>query len=202
MAITETKVQVRPNTSVPFFTELGMSGSIPVFTEVLTQTESLRTAGKFISTPATVSDDGLTQTKVQTFDSLETYSQIDTFLSIALDAAFRDYVASNDFTSFTANPRTGQYTQSGIDQPFTCTTTYTFLDLSHATLKNTLINGINLCAKSSSKIKTLDVTNTTVVAVHQYNNSADFTATHWNDFEGVSELNSAGVTRTIKYELV
>lgn len=190
MAIVETKSVTRPNTSVVFFNET----NAPTRLAVKAATESYIADGKY-TIAKNVSGDGLTQTTVTTYDSLATFSEIDSILGIDLDAAYTVYAQANSLTHGTP-----QYSLTGIDAPFTCTTTYIY-GANTGSLYPNFESFINVIEASNALISFTN-TGTQLIAVHQYDNSADFSANHWQDFTYVSSLNTAGVTRTIEYALV
>ena len=194
MPITETKAVSRSTDTIPYFND---TISMPSWIAELTA------AGK-LSKIITNSDDNLTQTRVITFADFDTYNRVETeLLTVEWDYNFLTYIANTNGTV----PRT--YTQTGIEQPFTCTTVYTFPEAGLA-MHEALISTINNDNRSLSKLLTLDHTDTIVTAVHKYDNSKDFTATCWTDVmhrTGVekslpAELHEAGVTRTIEYKFV
>ena len=190
MAIVDTKILVRPNTSVPFFTDSGL----PARTAAGTALSALSETGKY-SSEYTVSEDQLTQTAVLTCADLETYSAYDTILGIALDCNYITYLEDNGFLmlSNTTTPRA--FSNTGIDQPFTATHVYTF---------PTNDPTMGIFASSISLDNTLAVTvgENTVTVVKQYANSADYTDNIFNDLQYVKQLHAKGVTRTITYALV
>ena len=207
MVITETKVNTRPNTSVRFFiTPTATRPEIEKVREDIGQFTTVEQNGPNYAKKSnadgsmvyevTVSDDGLVQTIKVTYSNLEIYSRVDTALSIALDYANKLYSETDDFV-----PPTGQqYIQTGIDQPFTCTTTYTYTD--DTITAYPLFDSFISVLESSSNLESLTNDGTTVTAVHHYLNSEDFTENHWFDYRFVEGLHAGGVTRTIKYELV
>jgi hypothetical protein len=194
MAIIETKKFVRPNTSVSFYTNDGKGSAI--LDAIQAQIDPLRALGK-VRGEISVSEDGLTQTGTVTYTDLDAWSQRDTLLSIALDAEFMQHSRDNSITG--GSP---QYTITGIDYPFTCTTVYTF-QAGNTSLLDLISNAASADSDpSSSKLKSATATETTLTLVHQFDNSDDFTANHFNDIQGVVDLNAAGVTRTITYAAV
>ena len=72
MAITETKLSRRSVTTVPFFSDSGDA----TLESIRTAGTALKAAGKVVFS-STVSGDGLTQTNTTTFDSLDTWSQVE-----------------------------------------------------------------------------------------------------------------------------
>lgn len=191
ITITETKKSTRPNTSVEFFIN---SSALPA--NVIASNQSLRSDGSY-TTSANVSEDELTQTLTNTFTSLAAYSTVDTNISLYLDSEYIKYTAEHGFVTIA---RPDQYTQSGITQPFSCTTTYTF-PTACAEI-DTISGWIEGQNETSHKLANLSVVGTTVTAVHNYSNSADFTLTHFSDFHFVTELAAAGAVRTIRYDLL
>ena len=98
MAITETKKVQRPSTSVPFFSDLTDELHISVAASI----KPLLDAGKVTRT-ITVSPDGLTQTFVNIYDTLETFAQAENIRNTNLDIAFLDYTKNNDFLELGAD---------------------------------------------------------------------------------------------------
>lgn len=192
MAITEIKVITRPNTTVPFFGRSAEPASLEIRRLIapflLNNTLNWNVA---------VSDDGLTQTATSVFDSLETYSQIRTLSGIELDYAFRNYVEGADFVP----PTSKQYTQSGIDSKFTCTTTYSYNPDTISTdypLWDSFIGVI----EASDKLINLTNTGTDLIATHQYLNSEDYTENYWLDYRFINGLHDGHVVRTVAFEMV
>lgn len=191
MIITETKIAVRPDTTVPFFNNTTISNEVSVrelYTPFI--------ADGRLSVSREISSDGLQQTTINTYSSMEVYSQIDTILSIDLDYAYCMYADENNFQLNVGQ----QYIQTGIDAPFTCTTTYSYGANVYELypLFDSFINVI----ESSMALESFINTGTQLIAVHQYSNSADFTHNHWADYSLIKSLYNAKLTRTIKYELV
>lgn len=115
MAIVETKTTTRPRANIAFHRDSGE----PAITSSITILAPFYTSGNVVATND-VSGDGLTMTMVRTYDTLSTWSQFDTLgPTIALDSEFYFYTNRNGLGQST-------YSLAGIDQPFTCTTTYTF----------------------------------------------------------------------------
>jgi hypothetical protein len=108
-----------------------------------------------------------------------------------------EYARDNGIT----HPSTGQYELTGIDAPFTCTTTYTYNPATVFADYPLFDNFINVI-ESSDKLTSFTNTGTQLIAVHTYDNSADFTENHWADYHFVPGLHAAGVTRTIVYAMV
>jgi hypothetical protein len=190
MAIVDTKVVIRPNTSVPFYIDSGSAIRQAVYDEF----EALRASGKYTS-EYTVSNDGLTQTAVLTCADLATYSAYDTILSIELDSDYITYLEDNNFPMLNKTSTPRPFVNTGIDQPFTCTTVYTFQDNDPT---------MSIFASSVGLDTTLTVTvgTNTVTVVKQYANSADFTDNAYVDLRYTQQLKTKGVTRTITYALV
>jgi hypothetical protein len=207
MAIVETKKTIRPNTSIPFFNQSTDPALIAskeaaghVFTEVEQTATYLKrtTADGSVTNEFITSDNGLLQTTISTFSDLATYSQVDTAKGIALDHAYQQYV--DDSLIATVLNGTNQYTQTGIDQPFTCTTTYAYDSDIDSTYP--LFESFIAVVESSDKLISFVNNGSTITAVHQYLNSEDFTETHWDDYKFIGALYTGGVTRTITYALV
>jgi hypothetical protein len=197
MIITETKVSVRPNTSVPFFKETNP----PELLAVQATVKSLRDNGN-VTYVTTISSDGLTETAVATFDSIETYNAVETAHGIALDNAFISYVKSNNFSprDFSkVEDRRSTYVQTGFDQPFTCTTVYTWPET------NPMISGIGASMQTNDvygKLTNVSILETSLSLTHTYDNSSDFTDHCFYDLYIVPRLFENNVTRTITYALV
>lgn len=202
MPIVETKIVNRPDTSVLFFSDtdnyISLRTKETIGYEIVEQTP---TYIKYIGTKVKITgeriftNNGLTQTYITTFDSLEDYSQVDTLIGIDGDVEYLKYVEDHGLT----HPE-NQYTQSGIAQPFTCTTTYNYTPET-ATLYPLFNYFINVI-EASEKLISLVNTGSQIVAVHEYQNSEDFTADHWADFAFVKQLYTGNVTRTITYALL
>lgn len=207
MAIVETKIVSRPNTSIPFFTQTEnparLDSKAAVAEALSPHTFLVNTESYQKSTNASgshviermYSDDLLTQTSKITFDSLETFSIVETCIGIALDRAYSVYSQDNGFT----HPSTGQYSLTGIDAPFTCTTTYTYSsDFAASHFFEIFVS----CLEVSDKLTSFTNTGTQLIAVHTYTNAGDFTENHWRDFSFIGALYDSGVTRTIAYAMV
>lgn len=190
MAIVETKTTTRPRANIAFHRDSGE----PAITSSITILAPFYTSGNVVATND-VSGDGLTMTMVRTYDTLSTWSQFDTLgPTIALDSEFYFYTNRNGLGQST-------YSLAGIDQPFTCTTTYTFprAGLSSHDDLSTTISGQT---PSNTKLTNVTVQDTSIVCVHTYTDSSDFTTNYWNDYNLILSLNSDGVTRTIEYAYV
>jgi hypothetical protein len=190
MAIVDTKIVIRPNTSVPFYID---SGS-PIRQAAYDAFEPLRASGKY-SSVYTVSGDGLTQTAVITCADLETYSAYETILGIEFDCDYITYLEDNNFPMLNKNTNPRPFTTTGIDSPFTCTTVYTFRENDPT---------MSIFASSVGLDSTLNVTvgSNTVTVVKEYANSADFTDNAYVDLRYTQQLKTKGVTRTITYAYV
>lgn len=188
MAIVDTKIVVRPDTSVPFFTE-----TLPQFAGRAVM-QSLKDTGK-VTIVLTVSDDGLTQTNQITCVDLDAYSAFDTALDIDLDRQYVQYIADNNFRMLSKDTTPRVFTNTGIEQPFTATHVYTFQE-------NDPVMNIFAGAVGLHNGLTVTVGENTVTVVKQYANSADYTDNMFNDLQYVKQLYSKGVTRTISYAYV
>jgi len=195
MPITEIKRYIRPNTSTSFFSDV--AGSLPGYTASRDAVASYVTNGS-VTINRAVSEDQLTQTNTITYQDLATFSAVDTLFSIHMDSEFVNHITSNGLDTATVS----SYSQTGIDQPFTCSVTYSFA--SGATIVSTgqLVNEYLPSVISSSKLTNIDVHATSVVATFQFNNSADYATNYWIDIGQVSILHTAGVTRSLVYSLV
>jgi hypothetical protein len=208
MAIIETKLVTRPNTSKNFFNE----SSDPAFLEVKSQikdafgpykptvTESNYSKNENVAGTYTherrISDNGLLQTSTATFNNLSMYSTYDSTFGIALDYAYKLYVEGEDFV-----PPTGpQYTLTGIDAPFSCTTTYTYN--SNTETNYPLFESFITTLEYSDKLVSFTNSGTAITVVHHYQSSEDFTNNHWIDYTYISGLYAGGVTRTIAYAML
>lgn len=206
MTIIETRFQRRSDASIPFFSE---ETNLPIFTAWQGSIQSYITDGKASATNTT-SEDGLTHTRVFTYDSLETFSAIDTLRSIEVNNEYLNYTKSNslielDYTQL--ENRRNTYQLSGIDQAFKVTTTYTFPAQDPSTYSQSSImlvfsNALEHFADGLSKKIDTIIDETTITVIHQYNNAADFTDNCYNDLFFVPQLHEAGATRTIEYALV
>ena len=214
MPITETKIEVRPNTSQPFFneiSELPPSEGVPVPEVVQNLLTAMIPLNRYVSTlrndgtmpqlSVSYSADGLVRTHVRTFANLEIYSQVETLYGIEVDAAYKEYYSRTGFVAPPPPEGTRQYVQSGIDAPFTCTITYTYDPDTISTTYPNFDMFVNVL-ESSDKLISLTNTGTQIIAVFQHDNSEDFTENHWKDYPYVEKLAAAGVTRTIVYAMV
>ncbi len=196
MAIVETKISSRPSTAVAFFNakippETGEPVQ-PIVRNYLEQMKPYRDSGRFSSTYEFNSDE-LTKTNIDTFADLEVYNFSKNLITIEVDAAYYTYAVANNLTT----PPTGQYTQTGINQPFSCTTVYTF-NPEDINMFETLIDTL----ESSFCLESFTNTGTVVTAVHHYADSADYTENRWKDFNYTPYLHAEGVTRTINFALL
>ena len=197
MPIVETKVMSRSSTSVPFFSE-ATEYTTSVRPVVMSGIQSYIDSGAFVNAYS-ISSDQLTQTLTQTYADLETYSAVDTKLSITLDAAHYEYAITNGLTAVT-------YTQTGIDVPFTQTITYSIpanseltanIEYAISTLNQTFTTSVN-----TKKLSNLEVNTNSVTAVLTFNDSADFTNNFVKDNHLAPLLQSVNGTRTISYATV
>jgi len=203
MAIVETKIVVRPNTSIPFFNQTTSSiitqvrdaypGPYTVESDTATYYKRINDSGSHI-VERTYSTDLLTQTNKMTFDSIATWSAVDSATSIALDKEYFAYAEDNGL----AHPADGQYSLTGVSSAFSCTTTYTYNPADDDTFFNAFISSIEI----SDKLISFTNTGTQLIAVHTFNDAADFTENHWKDNSFVAYLNENGVTRTIEYAMI
>ena len=188
MQIIDTRHFVRPNTSTAFFNEGYTSARLEhkiVYDELLA-------AGK-LSREITLSDDGLTQSVVTNYNSLEAYSTRYSSVGIELNKDFFEYCATNNIITTVA-------TQAGIDVPFTCTTTYTY-NANTSTLFPEFEDFIRNIMRSITLVEFTN-TGTQLIAVHRYENSADYNTTCWRDAGAIAGLFNGGVTRTMEFKLV
>ena len=205
MAIIETKLAIRPNATIPFFSQtdnpklVALKAAFDVSTSLVdTELYQKRTnaSGSHII-ERSYSEDLLTQTTKMTFDSLATWSHIDTLTGISHDREYKNYTETNNFLFPTL---TSQYTVTGIDSSFTCTTTYNYT--SGVTEGYPLFESFISVIEVSDKLTSFTNTGTQLIAVHTYDNSADFSENHWRDWNFVIALNNGGITRTISYASV
>lgn len=138
---------------------------------------------------------GLIYTRSKTFVNLEIFSLNKSAQTIEDDAVYLDYVARKNIAG------AGQYSLSGIDASFTCTTTYTYDPATISTTYPLFESFVNVL-ESSDKLTAFTNSGTQLIAVHTYNNSADYTENHWKDRPFVVSLHAGGVTRTIAYAMV
>jgi hypothetical protein len=189
MAITQTFVVTRPDTSVDFHYDI----STPAVNAAKSAFQQYHNAGTLTVT-SSLSGDGLTRTGISTVTDLATLSARDTIASLALDAEYANYDSTHKHT-------TSSYTLSGIDAAFTCTTVYTFPSAG-IPVHDTLSAEINTQNGFNNNLKNLTVTDTVITAVHTYANAADYTEKYWNDFSLATSLAAANVTRTVTYAMV
>jgi hypothetical protein len=214
MAITKTSRTTRSNTSVPFYTEAGRaafiakSSDFPAYQTIRTITNTLIEPpfgnGK-LTRVETVSDDGLTQTRVFTYADLETLSTAESAYGIAAAVEFQNYRINNGFTvqnstNLDASQRANVVEITGIDAPYTVTTTYTFPSASDAYI-DTFVGALENY-NHNNKLTDLVINGANVVVTHQYLNSADQTAYPYLDMFFVPQLAEKGVTRTVVYAMV
>jgi hypothetical protein len=207
-AITETKIMRRPNTSTPFYADTAEALALwaTIQAKIHEAYPDMKVAfdnnNRFFT--KTLSEDGLTLTTVSSLSNLDRYSQFDSFLSIQLDAAFATYNNAHGIEHL-------GYTQAGITVPFKVTTTYTFpsneafaaevADQVAQLAENIRTNGSE-GGRDAGTLTTLVVNANSIVATHQYSNSANFSAHHWSDNHRAIELDAVGCTRTVQYALV
>jgi hypothetical protein len=189
MAITQTLVFTRPDTSNSFHVDTDSA----IVSDYKTIREQYLTSGA-LTVNNIDSDDGLTRTVTAVYADLATYSERDNFATIAFDADYHAYTTTHGHA-------TASYTHAGIDSAFTCTTVYTF-PAAGLPVHDILISVINDQNHITEKLKSLTAEDTVVTVVHQYDNSADFTANFWGDYLLTPDLHAAGVTRTISYAMV
>jgi len=195
MPIVETKVNIRPNTSIPFFAMPDEEGRPKLVNNITFSgqvfIQSLRAGGGITST-ITLSEDQLTQTIATTIPDLTTWSTYDTALGIDLDAQYSDYIMENNFTLLNQTTTPKAYVNEGIDSAFSQTTTYTFTPGDPV---------MTIFASAIALDTSINVTvgSRTVTVVKNYANSEDFTTNSYFDYRYVTQLQKQGVTRTIQY---
>jgi hypothetical protein len=195
--ITETRITKRLDVSVPFFGDTEACAILDP--NIIAVNSPYHTI---------LSEDRLTQTITREFDGLDQYNRVllRRSRSVQLDVAFLTYNKTHGIYH-------GGYTLTGIDVPFTVTTTYTFLSDAEfadavaeqvAQLAENIRTGeyVGCRTQSATKLINLVVNTESIVATHQYNNSADYSATRWEDFLKTSDLTTVSCTRTIQFALV
>ena len=141
-----------------------------------------------------VDETGLIHTKTATFANLEIFSMNESSQSIEDDAVYIDYAAKNNITGV-------GYSLTGIDAPFTCTTTYTYNPATIDTGYPLFESFVNVL-ESSDKLTAFTNSGTQLIAVHAYDDAADYMENFWKDRTFVPSLHAGAVTRTISYALV
>jgi len=195
--ITETRITKRLDVSVPFFGDTEARAILDP--NIITVNSPYHTI---------LSEDRLTQTIVREFDGLDEYNRVVSSRgrNVQINAAFITYNKTHGIYH-------GGYTLTGIDVPFTVTTTYTFPSDAEfadavaeqvAQLAENIRTGeyVGYRTQSATKLINLVVNTESIVATHQYNNSADYSATRWEDFLKTSDLTTVSCTRTIQFALV
>ena len=142
-----------------------------------------------------VDETGLIHTKTATFVNLEVFSLNKSAQTIEDQAVYLDYAAKNNITG------AGQYSLTGIDAPFTCTTTYTYNPATIDTGYPLFESFVNVL-ESSDKLTAFTNSGTQLIAVHTYDDAADYVENYWKDRTFVTSLYAGGVTRTIAYAMV
>jgi hypothetical protein len=153
----------------------------------------------------TVSEDGLTQTRVFTYADLATLSTAESAYTIAGAVEFQTYRIANNFvvqnsTTLPTSQRANVVEIAGIDSPYTVTTTYTFQSATEAYI-DTFVAGVENY-DHFNKLSDLIIDGAKVIVVHQYLNSADQTAHPYLDMFFVPQLHEKGVTRSVVYTMV
>jgi len=205
MSIIKTTRSIRPDISVPFFRDAAIavkgSGTYPAFDTINGILLAIIESGKATHT-STLSDDQLTETRVWTYDDIDTLSAAETAISLAAAIEFQTYRLANNFeiTPFTTpEQRALAWSISGINQPYRVTTTYTFPE--GESYIDTFVSSVE-AYEHYGKIHDLYINGNDVVLIHQYLNSEDQTTNPYLDMFYAAQLNAKNVTRTIKYELV
>lgn len=207
MAIVETKITVRPNTSVSFFNlsnnpvliavrALFDASSLTVLENQEKYYKCTNASGSYTA-ERIYSDDMLTQTERATYDNLTTWGDMDSLMSIELDNEFIKYTTENGFVP----PGGSQYTLAGINAPFTCTTTYTY-NPATVTTNYPQFDDFAILMETHDKLTGFTNTGTQLIAVHTYDNADDFTINHWRDYNFITGLHAGGVTRSISYAML
>jgi hypothetical protein len=209
MAITKTTVTIRPNTTVDFYSVAGRAAFaagnasvLPQFQIMHPKLKDMINAGTY-HLSETVSDDGLTQTRVVTLSDLAAVNAAESAYDIAQAKEFQDYRIANNFSlgSYTTSgDRAAAIAYGGIDSPYTVTTTYTFPSASDSYI-DTFVGGLENY-DHYGKLTDLVINGANVIVTHQYLNSADQTANQYLDMFFIPQLAEKGVTRTIAYAMV
>ena len=190
MAIIETRIFTRPDTTVDFHYNI----STPTLDAVKAALKPYHDSGA-ITSVFSLSEDGLTRTSVTTLIDLTSFAIKETIALLALDAEYVLYDTEH-------NHQTSSYSLTGIDAPFTYTNVYTFPSAG-LSVHDALIDQINnKNTKNSTNLTNLTVTDTVITVIHTYSNSENYTENYWFDFNLAPDLHSAGVTRTITCAMV
>jgi hypothetical protein len=187
MAIIETRIFTRPDTTVDFHYNI----STPTVDAVKAAFKPYNDSGA-ITSVFSLSEDGLTRTSVTTLIDLTSFAIKETIALLALDAECVTYDTEH-------NHRMSSYSLTGIDAPFTYTNVYTFPSAG-LSVHDALIDQIN--NKNTKNLTNLTVTDTVITVIHTYSNSENYTENYWFDFNLAPDLHSAGVTRTITCAMV
>lgn len=201
MPIIETRISRRPNTSVLFFNDSPNA----VITYNLIKADLFDT-GK-VSKAKTYSDDELTETLVHTFVDL---AAIDEFYNLTQTLTNGAELAT--YFSTTGIEFLG-YTQTGIDQPFTVTSEYTFTSVEDVFAEVNLVNaqfpsaGMDIQAvievlSLGSTLTSLTVEGTKVIAVHTYQDSTEYSTYKYNDNSMAADLIGKNATKSMAFALV
>ena len=142
-----------------------------------------------------VDETGLIHTKTGTFANLEIFSMNKSSQTIEDEAVYLEYAQRENISG------AGQYSLTGIDAPFTCTTTYTYNPATIDTGYPLFESFVNVL-ESSDNLTSFTNTGTQLIAVHTYNDCADYMENFWKDRMFVPGLHAGAVTRTISYALV
>ena len=189
MAIVETYTYSRANTSVDFPYDALAS---QFDAEVKPSIQSYIDSGAYTRT-SPLSDDGLKQSKIETYADVATYSAVRNAIdgNSAYKKAFIAKTAENNI-SFVSSAMTG------IDQAFTITTTYT----THENFdKTNLIQYLYQGGfRKPESTRPLEDGYGTVV-VHKYENAADYNSNKFMDSTILGGLLTDGVIKTILVEL-
>jgi hypothetical protein len=178
-----------PNDSVQFH----YNSELPYATQTR-ELDSAFTAAGNANIFVAMSDSNLTMTITSTFSDLNSLNTRN-----AAGASSGNVNLDSEFMNFVAN--TGQKLISrsvtGIDVPFTVTTTYSF-----ATGANTdsLVTALN---STAPLLTNLTVGTSSIVATHQYANTTQYSISRWNDYPLTNELVSSNVSeKSIVWALV
>jgi hypothetical protein len=186
MAIVETKQFTRPVSTVNFIQDSGSSARAAMLSSV----QSYLDSGAF-KVEYSITDNTLTTTT--TYADLATYSACDTAMNVTYDAAFHAYMADHGIKFVSG-------THTGIDNPFRITTVYTAPAAGNEFF-NTLAS--TLPTVMAFRLQSLDATDTVITMVHECANSEEYSdAKGFADYEYVSAMQEAGITRTVTYETV
>ncbi|CAB4129253.1 hypothetical protein UFOVP112_351 [uncultured Caudovirales phage] len=223
MAITKTTKTIRRDTSIPFFFDACQVDPSPELVALREQFSALYALGTIVNTNS-ISDDGLTETRVWTTEDISLLGEVETLDSIFLRNKYVQYRKANDFVVLDYNnpvERQESMQYAGIDSPYKVTTTYMFPteDTFIPTFARSLMEYEHYNKKVDLRIGDVvydaaelglvdpnagnqvdDEVIPCVTIIHQYDNSEDQTLHPFLDMFYIPQLAEKNVTRTIKYE--